>query len=390
MKICFYADTIFSYGGVQRVLSNIAIALSKKYDITILTLEDIKAKDLSMYGLKNSSLRFYFLKYKGLKIWEWFPCKTYGFLYKKILPKNALTSKLYGYSSFPLSRRKKLIKFINEENFDVVIGVHAFLSLHLASIRNQIKSKTIGWMHTSYDAFFNTPNFYLWGQKERFSYEMKRLDKIVVLTKNDKDLLDENLGIKSEVIYNPLTLIPIGKGSPENKKFLAVGRLIYLTKGFDILIKAFNVFSKQNKEWTLDIVGEGPDETFLKQLIKDYNLGKRIIIHPFSNNVQKYYASASIYILSSRWEGFGLVLLEAMAHNLPIIASKIPVTCEILNKSGANVFFESENFNDLAKKMIKMVNSDNLKEMGEKAYSYSQKFDISYIIKKWEKLLSNL
>jgi len=390
MKICFYTDSVFSYGGVQRVLATIAKSLSIKHDITILTYDAPKTKDLSMYNLQDSHIQYIFLKNSGFKIWEWLPCKTYSFIYKKWLPKKPYTINLYGYSSFPTSKRKRLINIINQENFDIVIGVHAFVSLHLSSIKHKIGSKTIAWMHNSYDAFFNTPNVYLWGQKERFIYEMKRLDKIVVLTKNDKKLYEQELGIKPEVIYNPLTLVPKGQGSPMNKKFLAVGRLSYLHKGFDILIKAFNIFSKENKEWTLDIVGEGPDETLLRQLIKKYNLEKRITIHPFSDNIQKYYASASIYILSSRWEGLPLVLFEAMSHYLPVIASKIPVTSEILSNSGGNVFFESENFKDLAMIMTKMVNSEQLTEMGEKAFSYTQKFTISSINKEWEQLLSNL
>ena len=388
MKICFYTDSIFSYGGIQRVLAIIAKSLSQKHDITILTLDSPKSKDLSMYELKDSSIKFSFLKYTKLKIWEWLPCKTYSFLYKKILPQNNITTRLYGHSSFPSSKRNKLIKFINKEKFDVVIGVQVFVSLQLSSIKNKISAKTIGWMHNSYDAFFNTPDLYLWGQKKRFTYEMNRLDKVVVLTKNDKELYQKKLNVKSEVIYNPLTIKPIGEGSPENKKFLAIGRLYYLHKGFDILIKAFNIFSQRNKEWTLDIVGEGPDETFLRKMITDFHLENRITIHPFSDNVQKYYASASIYILSSRWEGLPLVLFEAMSHHLPVIASKIPVTNEILSKSGGSIFFESKNYKDLAKTMTKMVHSDKLKEMGEKAFSYTQKFDIPSISKKWEKLLS--
>jgi len=168
MKICFYTDSIFSYGGIQRVLAIIAKSLATKHDITILTLDPVKSKDLSMYELKDSSVQFSFLKYSGLKIWEWLPCKTYSFLYKKLLPQNNVTSRLYGYSSFPSSKRNKLISFINREKFDVVIGVQVFVSLQLSSIKNKITAKTIAWMHNSYDAFFNTPDLYLWGQKKDF------------------------------------------------------------------------------------------------------------------------------------------------------------------------------------------------------------------------------
>ncbi|WP_319505455.1 glycosyltransferase [Bacteroides graminisolvens] len=390
LKICFYCDTIFSFGGVQRVLAVIAGELSKEHDVTILTHDNPEKTDTSMYDLNQTNIRFDYIAYTNLPFYEYLPCKTYSLLYKKILPQNKLTSHIYGYSSFPLSRRRKLIKKLNNEGFDIVVGVHAFLSLYLASISHQLKAKTIGWMHTSFDGFFNTPNLYLWDQKMQFKYESTKLNQIIVLTKTDSLLFKEKLGVKTSAIYNPLTIIPKGKGSLNYKSLLAIGRFSHLTKGFDLLIESFNLISSKHKEWTLKIVGEGPEEDNLKALIKKYNLDAQISIYPFTNDIQSHYSSASAFILSSRWEGFPLVLAEAMAHHLPIIASDLPVVIELLANANNNYIFENGNIYDMAEKINQFINTSNYEEMSEQSYILSKHLNVCSIINQWNVLLSNL
>lgn len=390
LKLCFYCDSIFSFGGVQRVLAVIAGELSKEHDVTILTHDSPKDTDTSMYDLNHTNIRFEYITYANLPFYEYLPCKTYSLLYKKILPQNKLTSHVYGYSSFPFSRRRKLIKILNDGNFDIIVGVHAFLSLYLASISHQLKAKTIGWMHTSFDGFFNTPNLYLWSQKMQFKYESAKLNQIIVLTKTDSLLFEEKLGVKTSVIYNPLTLIPKGRGSLNYKSLLAIGRFSHLTKGFDLLIESFNLISSKHKEWTLKIVGEGPEEDNLKSLIKKYNLDTRISIYPFTNDIQSHYSSSSAFILSSRWEGFPLVLAEAMAHHLPIIASDLPVVIELLADANNNYIFENGNIYDMAEKIDQFINTSNYEEMSEQSYILSKHLNLCSIINQWNVLLSNL
>ncbi|WP_321332107.1 glycosyltransferase family 4 protein [uncultured Bacteroides sp.] len=390
LKICFYCDSIFSFGGVQRVLAVIAKSLSTNYEVTILTHDNPSQEDKSMYGLGESDLKFEYINYPSLPFYEYLPCKTYSFLYKKVLIQNKITSKWYGYSSFPHSKRKILIKKINNGNYDIVIGVHAFLSLHLASIVKYIKPKVIGWMHNSYSAFFENRGLFLWNQKKQFQYEIPRLNAVVVLTKSDRELYNKNMNIDAISIYNPLTLAPIGKGNSKFRKFLAIGRFSHLAKGFDILIEAFALFAKHTPDWTLDIVGEGPEEDKLRKLIYKYELENRINILPFTKNIQKHYASASIFVLSSRWEGFGLVLVEAMAHYLPIIASDLPVVKELLGETDNCLIFRNEDVNDLAAKMLFIVKREDLDEMGEKSYAIAKTFQIDNIIQQWENIITEI
>lgn len=305
-----------------------------------------------------------------------------------MLPQNKLFSKWYGYSSFSHTKRSLLIKTLNQGNYDVVVGVHVFLSFHLASIRKQIKAKSvIGWMHNSYDAFFSIKTSYVGNLKNLFVHQMPNLDRIVVLSKYDQAKYLKELGILSEVIYNPLTIEPKGKGSPENKKFLAVGRFSHLHKGFDILIEAFAIFAKQDQEWSLDIVGEGPEEEMLRGLISKHRLKKRVTLHSFTKEIGKHYESASVYVLSSRWEGLPLVLFEAMSYRLPILSSDISIAKEILKDKGVGILFKSEDITDLALKMRHMTENRDLRSISQTAFNYSQEFRASHIIQQWKNIL---
>ena len=87
MKICFYCDSIFSVGGVQRVLAVIANALAVNYEVTILTHDKPESEDLSLFGLEGTNIHFRYIHLPPISCGEYLPCKTYSFLYKKrIIP----------------------------------------------------------------------------------------------------------------------------------------------------------------------------------------------------------------------------------------------------------------------------------------------------------------
>jgi glycosyltransferase involved in cell wall biosynthesis len=189
-----------------------------------------------------------------------------------------------------------------------------------------------------------------------------------------------------KVIYNPLTLKPDMPSSGNSKKFLTIGRFTPLHKGIDILIEAFSIFANQNKDWHLDIVGEGVEGTKYKTMIQQYQLEDRITIHPFTNQIQHYYSQAQVYVLSSRWEGMPLVLVEAMSHGLPIVASDLPVCEEILGDFG--MFFKNKNIKDLAQRLEDATHLD-WQAKSQEALKIAQRFDISHIIEQWKRLLES-
>lgn len=391
MKICFFCNSIFSFGGVQRVMAVIAKEMAKSNDVCILTLDDPSLTENDLYELSKNHIKVEFFQFEPTSKLTELTHKPYSWFYKKNQLNSSWSSSIYARSSFPKAQRVKLIKTLNEIDADIIIGVHAFLSIKLATIRRQLRAKkVIGWMHNSYTAFFEKEPAYLDGLKWHFKYQMKILDKVVVLTKTDAALFLEKLGLETSVIYNPLTLTPDSRCDVKAKKFLAVGRMSPQHKGFDILINAFASFAKEDKDWTLDIVGDGPEHDMLQKLITGHHLEDRITIHPFTQDIQSYYSAASVFVLSSRWEGFPLVIMEALAHGLPIIASDIPVCKEFLGEKDFCRFFESENTLSLCNAMEYMTKHISLKELSNKAYSFSMKQNtMDSILKQWETLISN-
>ena len=153
-----------------------------------------------------------------------------------------------------------------------------------------------------------------------------------------------------------------------------------------MLIEAFHLFSQKNQEWTLDIVGEGVEESQYRTLIKKYNLKDRVIIHPFTNQIQTYYSNAQVYVLSSRWEGFGLVLVEAMAHGLPVVSSDLPTSKEIMGDFG--LYFKNGNIEELAERLEEATQIDWSRKSQE-AFEIAKRFDINNIICRWKELIEN-
>ena len=386
-KICFVVDSIFSIGGVQRVTSVIAKELAKEYDVTIITFDNPKKKDLTIYELNEANIKYVFFSYPNVGSIYNKICKAYSGLYQRYSLQSKWASNLYAYSSFPYPLRKALTHELKKGYYDTIIGVHAPLAGRLATIKKHLpNAKCIGWIHNSFEALFGKNFIYIGAVRKRhYVFQFMKLDATVVLCNHDaNNYHNYDPKFKPTVIYNPLTLVPTEASSGTSKRFLAVGRFSHKHKGFDLLIKAFCIFAQNNKDWHLDIVGEGPEEKLYRELIKEHNLEERIIIHPFTNNVQSYYSNAQVYVLSSRWEGFGLVLVEAMAHGLPVISSDLPTSEEIMGDFG--MYFENENIDDLANKLEEATHID-WQEKSKEALTIAQRFDIENIIKQWKELI---
>ena len=385
-RVCFLMESIFSIGGVQRVTAVIAKELAKDHDVTIVTFDRPDMQDTTLYGLNEANIHYRFFAYPTVQGLMQKCRKAYSFLYRKVLPQVAITHRGYVHSSFPSELRRPLIDLLNKGHYDVIIGVHAPIATRLAAIRGQLNCpNTVGWIHNSFEAMFAEGSGYAGKELERyFVYQFQRLSHTIVLSQYDAKRYEQQYGFSPEVIYNPLTLQPGKPATSNSKRFLAVGRLTPQHKGFDLLIDAFRDFARQDAEWTLDIVGEGPEEDALRRRIASYQLEDRILLHPFTNDIQAYYSKAQIYVLSSRWEGFGLVLVEAMAHGLPVISSDLPTSLELMGDFA--YYFPTGNAKALADRMIEATHADWQKK-SEEALKIAQRFEVSHIMSQWRKLL---
>lgn len=385
-KICFLVDSIFSFGGVQRVTAVIAKELAKEYDVTIITLDSPQQENKSLYGLDDALIDYRYFSYPKIRKWKYPFCKAISGVYLKTNILTKWASEIYAHSSFPSEQRKALLRELKQKEYDIIIGVHAPLAARLANLYNEFpKAKLFGWIHNSYEALFGENSLYIGRKRKRhYFYQFSKLGSVIVLSQFDALKYNQfDSRIYPIVIPNPLTIKPVKISTGTSKRFLAVGRLTPLHKGFDILIEAFRLFSYKNQEWCLDIVGEGPEKDKYESMITEYHLGNRIFIHPFTNNIEHYYSTAQIYVLSSRWEGFGLVLVEAMAHGLPIVTSSLPTSKEILGDFG--IYFKNGDIIDLAFRLEESIKVD-WQIKSQQAIKIAKNYDIKRIIKKWKTL----
>lgn len=295
---------------------------------------------------------------------------------------------MYAKSSFPAPLRSALVKELKKGQYDVIIGVHAPLAARLATLRPHLcNTKLVGWIHNSFEALFSDTSLYIGVDRKRhYVYQFQKLDDVIVLCNHDAEIYQKyDSHFRPTVIYNPLTLIPGKMSEGNSRRFLAVGRFSHQHKGFDLLIEAFHIFAQQNNDWKLDIVGEGVEEELYRSLIQKYSLENKVFIHPFTNNIQKYYSQAQVYILSSRWEGFGLVLVEAMAHGLPIVSSDLPTSKEIMGDFG--LYFKNGDIRELAQRLNEATQLD-WEEKSKEAIRIANRFEIKKIVEKWKKILN--
>ena len=219
---------------------------------------------------------------------------------------------------------------------------------------------------------------------------LPKLDYYIVLTKYDEEKIKQEYGIKVLTIHNPVSFISEETSKLTNKQFLAAGRFTY-TKGFDMLIESFKIFSKFNKDWKLVIVGEGKEKKQLQNQIKNYNLQDRIRIDSFTDDIKKYFLNSSTLLLSSRWEGMPMIVLESIEMGVPVIAYNIIAMQEIFEDAQAKILVSQYDINEYANAMLKVANDDEYrKKLGKNAKERSRLFSKELILKQWEDLLKSI
>ena len=391
MKICFLTYDIFTIGGIQRVVSVITNKLSNYYDIEILCMNEKCKINRDLYDLNNKvnvvindgELSKSILNKILYKIIKYFNKKT-GLLNNKRYV--GILSSVY----FTSNRKKKIIEYINSKNYDLVIGVSGEYSLLLGAISDKLKARTIGWQHNSYDAYLKNKGRYHWNEDELFNKYINKLDRYLVLSKYDHDMLLKKNDIKSIIMYNPRSFDSTEKSPLTSKQFLAAGRLNY-QKGFDLLIKSFYKFSQTNKEWNLVIVGEGEEKSTIEKLINMYNLNERVFLKGFTDNIKQYFLNSSVLLLSSRWEGMPMIVLESLEMGVPVISYDITAVRSMLYNNKNSLIIDKFDVDEFAKAMNILSSNSKLRySLGKNAIKESEKFSIDNIVEQWNKLLKNL
>lgn len=381
MRIIYILKSFAQLAGTERVVADKINYLAKKgYDITLITYE--QGVHPLAYPLHPT------VKHIDLDT-------RFFTLYKY-----SLFTRLIHYFKLKRVFRRKLQKIVNEQEPDYIITTTYSLKVANEILSVKRNAKTIMESHINHDSLIRHCDFKK-NSINRFIFKiydnqnlrtLQKYDSFIALTRSDAFQWGKS-GIKVKVIPNPVTEYPdtIDTNKTCNYRIIAVGRLNH-QKGFEKLINAFSLISQKHPKWRIDIFGQGELEGELNNQIINNNLQDRIIIHQPTKDIYKEYLHSDLYVLSSNFEGFGLVLIEAMACGLPVVSFDCPYgPGELIINEKNGLLVENGNVTDLANKIEWMINHESeRKEMSNEARRTLLKYKIDIIMSQWEELFNSL
>ena len=219
--------------------------------------------------------------------------------------------------------------------------------------------------------------------------KLKSLDRLVVLTEDDKRAWKELDHVVA--IPNPLSFVPKLQSPLTEKRVIVIGRYCH-EKGYPFLLQAWAEVQKQCAEWRLETYGDG-DRSSYEALIDELQIDRRrCILHGRTSDVQQEYAASSIAVCSSKYEGFGMVIVEAMACGLPVVSFDCPWgPRNIITDGEDGMLVENGNTHLLAEALVSLMkNPDRIAQMAEKARQNVRRFRIEEVAEKWKDLFEHL
>lgn len=357
MKLLYITNGITGAGGLERVLSVKASLLAEDfgYEVHLLSLNENGKQPFFSFSEK---LHLHSVEVSGNPI------------------------------QFFLQYKKKIQRIVDEVQPEIISvcddGLKGFFLPQI--IRTKAK-----WIHESHASL-------LLGNKgkgvpalKKAQHQLKqilgnRFSKIILLTKgNRKEWRLKNV----EVIPNPSPFHLSETSTLQNKKIIAVGSYSY-NKGYDLLMKIWQKIESDFPDWELNIYGSATYENLYKQA-EQLSLS---IIHFFAPipDIETKYLESSIFVLASRSEGFGMVIIEAMSCGVPVISFDCPNgPADIITNNQDGYLIKNGNVNEFAEKLkLLIVDSDLRKKMGREAKQKSENYDPITIVKQWDKLFKSL
>lgn len=284
-------------------------------------------------------------------------------------------------------RLKRALARINP---DISIGVMYRWGEYLLKYKNKFGYKIIQTEHNSFERPSEAPMSKI---DEYLKFEInKYVDAVTVLTEADKVFIGNRLN-NVFVLPNPLAL-KVEETIPSKQKIiLAVGRLdAWHVKGFDVLIKAWAQIQNKAIDWKLRIIGHsstGAGLDYLNGLCNSLNIKDSVEFVDFQTNIQDYYKQSEIFVLSSRYEGFGMVLIEAMSQGCACVACDYGGRQkEIIRNESEGLLCPTDDVESLANSIIKLISDEEYrKRIQKESLSRSKDFQINIIMNKWENII---
>lgn len=377
-KIVFCTPALYSAGGVERVVSYKASFFAEQlgYDVTIIVTE---GRGRDSFFLLSDKVKVINFELGFEELWRAsFIKKIFLYLTKQQQYKRLLKAELIHIRpDFTISMLRREINFLTE----ISDGSKKIGELHVnrANYRNFEANDSNGFKRLFARCWMRS-----------LVRKLKCLDQLVVLTDKSKASWPELSNVT--VIPDPIPMpMPLSVSCLHAKRVVTIGRYAY-QKGYDLLLQAWAEVEKQYLDWTLDIYGMG-DQTGYRQLMTDMGVDVyRCHLNGPVEDVTKVYQNSSIFVLSSRFEGFGLVLVEAMACGLPVVSFDCPAgPDEIITDGVDGILVPSGDVHVMAEKLMALMANEELrKRLGQQARRSAKRYDMKTIASQWTTLFEKV
>lgn len=377
LKIAYITPSLYVAGGLERVLTLKANYFAEQYgyDITII-LTDGKDKPFA-YPL-SEKIKVVNLDINFEELWTYsFLKKIPVYLKKQRRYKRALAEELMRLRpDITISLLRREINFLN----DIKDGSHKIGEIHInrANYRN-FKTEDAGIVKRLFAKFWS----------HSLLGHLKRLDRLVVLTEKDREAWTELDNVVA--IPDPLPFVPQSVSPLTEKRVVAMARYSP-EKGIDLLLQAWAEAAPQCPDWRLDVYGFG-DRTQYEQQLDELQINRgRCELHGRTSDVERVYHDSSLFALSSRFEGFGMVIIEAMASGLPVVAFDCPWgPRSIINDGVDGLLAENDNPSALARQLVAMMGDSSRRQaMAQAAVVSVQRYQVDRIAAQWQNVFSEV
>lgn len=373
MKIVYCVLGTFNSGGMERVLANKANYLvSQGHEICIITTD--QQERISYFPL-DTAISLYDLNINYTE------SNQYGLL-----------KKITVYQRKQKQHKRRLTNLLHDLKADIVISMFDHDTSFLYKINDG--SKKVLEIHFSRFKRLQYGRKGLWRlidiirNRQDLSI-VKKYDRFVVLTEEDRSYWGDLPNIA--VIPNANSFVPRCQADVTMSRVISVGRYDY-QKGFDELIKIWSEVYKKQPDWRLDIFGHGPMEEQLRSQIRQLKLENVVRLCPPVKDIEKEYCQSGFLVMTSRYEGLPMTLLEAQACGLPMVAYACKCGPRDLIRNDYNGFLVEEGDRETMEvRITELIESEDLRtKMGKNARKMSENFSEEKVMQQWLDLFNRL